>query len=639
MSGQSPANPPPPAPKPPQAGWLYERIHRSERPKSSWMPWLVASVVLHALIFGLLAMVSLSTGGAVRQPDIVVNTDIVEIFREEPVTRRSVITGEAAQSRGDRAAQLAEALKPAGEGVTPMGVDTLDLSGLDKDLLARRGPSAGAEGMGGAGGSPTASDLTRRVSRPGGKRDYKAVLDDLALSIADRGRRGRVTAVILFDESQSLLDARKLVSDQLERTFADLKFEITETEEKRIRWSVISFSAQPKMLLEPTRDISKVREAVARMPKDPAGSENVLRAIEFAVEKLATDRLMILLVSDEQGDDIGLSEKTYPSRITALQRTVDLCRKNKTEVYVLGQEAMLSQGTLFLYIEALKKSGYLMRGLPTCRPEVLGHTDRLGSRNLYIPSGFGCYSLSLLADRTGGRFFILSDKESPYDEAAMLAYEPEWCYPNEYDERTRQSPLRKAVLEAVEEAPRKVYAPDWQFVDTTWPRQQYAWTQMTRRIGETTRWCDKTIDELLALRKRLPEEKQARKRWEANLDLTVALLYKLKAMEMEYAAHLDQAAKSKDYPVKPPVTPEKRLIWRLDIPRDGKAAWAGGRDEQNARERATQALESVARTHANTPWAARAKDELLWMKPMRLDYTEVDMPYPPPHERPVYPGL
>ena len=47
----------------------------------------------------------------------------------------------------------------------------------------------------------------------------------------------------------------------------------------------------------------------------------------------------------------------------------------------------------------------------------------------------------------------------------------------------------------------------------------------------------------MGARRELDKEKEARKRWEANYDLTLALLYKMKAMLMEYRAKVSEASR------------------------------------------------------------------------------------------------
>jgi len=606
------------------------RIIRHER-VSSWAPWLLASAVLHTLLLLVLASMRFGTPGRGEPPPIHIDTDLVEIFRTEPVTEMvQVIKMDKPVAMSGRAEQLRRALEGTGESVPVMAVESLDLSGLSHDLLARKDRTG--KDPGGTG------DLAGRVTTGSG-RDYRAILDVLARRILDTVQRHRLLVVILFDESQSLLDDRVLVSQQLGRTFADLKFAMTDAQEKNLKWAVVSFSGDPRLWLAPTSEMEKVRQAIAKMGVNTQGKENVLKAVQYCVGELAreAERLFIVIVTDEQGDDV--------EKPRALEMTVDLCVRNRTRVYVLGREAMLQDASLWVYIKKLEQHGSMERGLPTCRLEVPPRIERWMRHHAYIPSGFGCYSLSLLAEKTNGQFFILSETEPKYKAQELAGYEPEWCFPQEYEVRTKQSPVRRAITDIIAEMPADMI-PWWEFCDANFAQQRQNWRQRSQQLEKKIKWCDASLDRLLRLAEDVKREKFAPKRWQANWALTIAMIYRLKAILMQARVWFEELQKLPDYPRKPPpvppgAQPKQALIYSVVLagPRDKGARLVGGPAEKAAWERAIAALEEVQRLHRGTPWAECALVEQRHMVPVVVHFEVVDLPYPPPRAPVQHPNL
>ena len=330
-----------------QPGWLSARVHgRGGGMHGSWA-WLIVSIGLHSLVLIILAGIRFGAVAQEEKADIEIQTDLVETFRIEPKIYRTQLDPSKAVSAAERAAQLQRALLGSGKQVPVMDVDTLDLGAIGVDLLGRKGGGRDSDWPGGG-------NLTGKVDTGTG-RDYQSVLDTMAREILDQIDKRRLLIVILFDESQSLLDDRKLVSAQLERTFADLKFTMTDRQEKRLKWAVVSFSTAPRMWLPPTESVEKVRRAIAKMRIDQSGKENVLGGIDYCVRELSreADRMFILLVTDEQGDDVGLEADAPPRKRRAMKDTIDACRQRKTSVFVLGREAMLNHASIWIHLNGL----------------------------------------------------------------------------------------------------------------------------------------------------------------------------------------------------------------------------------------------------------------------------------------------
>ena len=595
-----------------QGAGLYAQVRGRRRRGLStfWGEGFAVSVVLHIIALIILAGIKFS-GPPPEVAPIRIDTDFVEAFKPEPVTVRSVINMDRTTSIADQGAKLAGKLAVKDRPVPIMDVDRLDIGGLGFDLLARKD-------------KPVASmpyrtgDLTGKVHHEGG-RDYESAMDALARPIVSEVKRRRLLVCILFDGSRSLLKERDLLSAQLQQTFDELKFAVTERQEKRIKWAVVSFGKETRLELKPTRDIRKVQKSLASMPMDESGEENVLKGINFCLNhselRRKAARMFILLLSDEEGDDIGLGGKTTQEKI-ALKRAVQACKRKKTRVFVLSRDALFLAPGYHYYqtIDGESCYGYQDLGLSTCRQELALPAWWLPLGDYYTPrrpAGFGCYALSMLAHQTGGTFFIISDKASVYKANDLRPYEPEWCYPDQYDKRNKSSALRKTLRRITSEFYQGL---SWGAYHGSWSEVKPKWSNYGRMLRSKDNWCDKNIRKLSSLEGKSGREKHARKRWEANYDLTLAQLYKMRVMLAEHGKAVKwMLANPPPVPGPKPKSEHKvdlRYALYLASRGDKTIRLARGREQQNAREKAIKALEKVIRKHPGTPWAATAQHEL-----------------------------
>jgi len=587
-------------------------------------PWgvgLLVSIVIH-LVF-LLVLAGVRFGVIMKdRPTIEINTDLVEEFAPEPVTVRSVIKLKETDSAAAEGARAAEKLKSDEKPAPVMQVDPLDLGGLKYDLTTRGKRPRGVD-LGG-------TDVTGKIGRRGDK-GYKGAMDAISGPIVGRLSKGKLTVAVLFDGSPSLVGERARLAAQLQRTYDDLKFAITDRQEQRLRWAVVYYGKKPRMMLKPTQKFSRVLKTLSKMPVEDSSEENVLAAIEYCLKRLSRKdaRMIILLLTDEQGDDIGIryavappSERPASLYKNALSRAVEACRRRRASVFVLGREAWLQRTYEYIRIHNANENsvGYDNIGLSSCRMELPPRQDFHGIARTPVPSGFGCYALTLLATKTNGTFFIVTGRESSYASDALRAYRPEWVYPREYDKRNRASRLRRAIYEIVSKIlPYPGGGGDLYWEAGEWSTQRSEWRRNGRRIREQIKFCDQSIRRLLALKGRADDEKHARRRWEANYDLTLAELYKMKVMLLQ---HQRAVAKLLSRRPRPPG----------DRPRGhvpGYSVWAAGVGDRlvtipndpairNALEKAKRALEVVMRKHAGTPWAASARRELESIVPVRI---------------------
>ena len=115
-------------------------------------------------------------------------------------------------------------------------------------------------------------------------------------------------------------------------------------------------------------------------------------------------RLLIVLVTDESGDDGDFVEEAH-------QAVVSL----KVPVYVIGRQSLFGYGTAHLrYVDPVTKDVYwpsIHRGPESADVETL-QWDGLHGRWEEQPSGFAPYELARLAKDTGGIYFLLPSEEN-----------------------------------------------------------------------------------------------------------------------------------------------------------------------------------------------------------------------------------
>jgi hypothetical protein len=230
-----------------------------------------------------------------------------------------------------------------------------------------------------------------------------------------------------------------------------------------------------------------------------------------------------------------------------------------------------------------------------------------------VPSGFGPYFLAALAQQTKGSYYIVTTNHSPYEWRTLKAYQPELCSPEEYDKRNKSSPLRSAIHNVVSKM-------------LSWPAHRgdfhgngrpSHWNRNRSRIRRQLAFCEAGIKRLVRLKRESDKEKYARKRWEANYDLTLAQLYKIRFMLLQHRLAIPKS--EEELPPLPAVRPPKGTAVYGTVPYgSADGPFPDDREVLNARDKARRALELVVRKHPDTPWAERAQNDIDTLRPVRV---------------------
>ena len=459
-----------------------------------------------------------------------------------------------------------------------------------------------------AGGGRIRGDVTAMTSEVG------EALDQLAREILRRLASRKLVVVWVFDESSSMKDDQQAIREKFDRVAGELKLNIDEGDRSvnALTHAVVGYGNGLHFVQDrPTADIDAVGRAIAKIPIDSTGTENTFSALRSVVARYARylddDRgLMIVLVTDESGDDGNLVEE---ARQALLSRDVPL--------YVVGRQSLFGYGRAHLrYEDPVTHDIYwpaIRRGPESPGAESL-QWDGLHERRDEQPSGFAPYELGRLVRDTGGIYFILPteegmrarQREQKYSMTTLKEYVPAYESRIEYVKRRESSDLRGTLAAIVEETrgygfrvglPVELGPLEGAILDE--------YPKVERRFGE-----------LLAIERRLRALKTARdrepeRRWQAHYDLILAQIvaYQIKAYEYQACLRemVAQANAGKLVPSKAPIPGKLAVGWSLDHTKARKA----DPSETEAKYREAEALlKAVIERHPNSPWADLAQDEL-----------------------------
>ena len=460
-----------------------------------------------------------------------------------------------------------------------------------------------APGVDLGGGGLIAGDVAFQANGVG------PALDQIAHEILRHLGQHKLTVLWMFDESGSMKDDQKAIKEKFERIVADLKTHADP--EKKISdpltHAVIGFGQDLHYDLEkPTANAEGIGKAIEHLKVDDTGTENTLHAITEVVDHYASlirkdRRLMIVLVTDESGDDGPYIEEAHQAVVS-----------RKVPVYVIGRQALFGYGTAHLkYIDPVTKDVYwpeIRRGPESADIECL-QWDGLHERREEQPSGFGPYELARLAQDTGGIYFLLPSeegmrvrqREQTYSIADLKEYRPDYSHRQAYTAARQKSDLRRTLHDIIVRTRDYGYPNLFPVVPAEFvPKAGEAVTLATERLNDLLD-VQKVLESLAKQREREPD-----KRWQAHYDLMLAQIVTYQIKSYEYRACLEEMAKNPPRPKEMP-TPDRDVRWEIVHSGDRRAPKE--RTEKKYQE-ATRLLKEVIARHPKTPWADLAQDEL-----------------------------
>ncbi|MBX7168822.1 MAG: VWA domain-containing protein [Pirellulales bacterium] len=453
-----------------------------------------------------------------------------------------------------------------------------------------------------------AAELSEMVVRKGTIGDsvmeVEGAVDRITHEIVTYLEQSKVLVVWMMDASISLADERTQVANRLERVFRELDQLGSLSGSDALENAVVAFGQQWQELVAPTADEAMVVDAIRKVPTDETGSENVFTALLAAVDKYRALRgheqrkIMVVIWTDESGDDDN-----------ELEDAVRQCQKLAVPVFAVGPSSMFGRvmGT-HAYVHPEDGKTYQLpvnRGPDSVRQELL----RLpywfeGPQLESVRAGVGPFSLTRLTQETGGAYFVSEQAadRSPFSLATMRNYLPDYNSATEYVRSAAASPLRKAVLQAVEVTHRRELrgAPRLSFAPTGETFQDDL-----REAQQTVAYNSVILDQALEFfgPKGLEEayQKEAAARWRAFYDLTFGRLLAMRVRCNEYNwACAQMRGKGSEF------VDQQSNRWKFKP--DAKINF--GTASERAAAEATRLLKRCVEQNPNTPWALLAQREL-----------------------------
>jgi von Willebrand factor type A domain len=455
-----------------------------------------------------------------------------------------------------------------------------------------------------SGGGMIAGDVTFDAT------DVGAALDQLAREILRHLQDHKLTVIWLFDESESMKDDQKAIREKFSRVASELRVNV-DTKKKNdppLTHAIVGFGGDVHFELErPTADIDQIGRAIDRLRIEPSGVENTLTAIFKVIDHYGVlinkdRRLLIVLVTDESGDDGGYVEEARQAAVS-----------KRVPIYVIGRQSLFGyRDARLLYIDPVTKDHYwpvIHRGPETADVEML-QWDGLHSRWDEQPSGFAPYELARLAKDSGGIYFLLPSEETmrvrqrekAYQIKDLKEYVPAYESRGEYNEKRMRSELRRTMAEIIRATRDFPFRRHFSIIpEVTAQQASEEYPNVTFRLNA-----------LIEIEQRLRKLKSARdreteKRWRAHYDLMLAQVVAYQIQAYEYRAALQELVAKPPKPSRMPVPGELVVEWVLDHAKEPKAP---KNETEKPRAEATKLLKQVIADHPKTPWADLAQDEL-----------------------------
>ena len=308
-----------------------------------------------------------------------------------------------------------------------------------------------------------AQDLVANVG-PGGSeasaKGSEGAMDILA-AVIDSHLEQRPTVVCwLFDQSVSLVAQRKDIASRLDKVFLQIN-------NPGLRNMVVSFGEKINFVVKaPIKESEVVVDAIESIPVDDSGAEMTFSAIMAAAEsakqiRSSKNNMMIVVFTDEVGNDVGLCEKT-----------AQYCRNVGVSVYVVGIPAPFGTNEVKIkYVEFDPKYSQdvtwavVNQGPESRFPEFV----RLSNDDA-VDSGFGPFHLSKICADTGGMYLRVhansgskgrvSDEETAplasrlrmfFGSEVMRSYRPDYGSPERLEKEIKSNQAKKALVVAASE--------------------------------------------------------------------------------------------------------------------------------------------------------------------------------------------
>ena len=436
------------------------------------------------------------------------------------------------------------------------------------------------------------------------------VLDRLTIEIANNAKNNDLNVIWLFDASISLSKQREDIRDRFEKIIQEIGMN---SFSHSIKHTICSFGSSLSVInSDPTNDKDILYKSIDSIVLDETGVENIFGSIEQLCKQYKTTRNMIVVFTDEIGDDINL-----------LDKTVVEARRKGTRIYVVGPPAPFGLSSIeFKYVDPDPKFDQNERWVEINQgPETLFKM----TLDLYslpidesgLDSGFGPYALSKICVDTGGIYFAVhpnrnenqvSKKEiSPlssyisvfFDNAVMKKYSPDYRSILLQTKENQTHKIKTALLNACKIP---IQINNSQKTNFT----AYTEGEFVEQLNEAQKYSAKIepqIDRIYSILKEVESQSKSldEKRWLASYNLAMGRILATKCRIELYNAMLAEAKTGlqKNDP--------KNNLWNLEF--DAEFTTKSSQ-LQKSYATAIKYLQSIVSDFPDTPWALVAQNEL-----------------------------
>lgn len=538
-------------------------------------PFWIVSIALHVVVFIILAAFIMAPP-VKQKPRVLLNVEEVEVTKEiQPMVREDNLA-ENTTAAAASGFQTAETLQSAMSETKDVQVEALDVMGIRS--VMKSGSRGEFDGTG--------NDQGLNLIGQTGVASLQGAVDQFAIETLNSISKGQTLVILLIDESRSIVNKDlPIIVQRMDHYFKQISLNLRPDQMTRGHWAVISYGAKPTLRGPPSSDLEQTKAALRRVEVDASGDENVLAAVNYALDQYGgkAKYTLIAALTDEIGSDTGNSN--------LLEATIARLRKYGARFYVFGREANF--GNPYQEVE-VEFGGKKYRSPADMGPEsprdelwrdpIHGAWWQADSRNL--PSGFPMYALNRMCLATDGIYFLL-EAQSKYDERKLYAlYYPDSVSRARYDAMMKENPLRRELAETWTKMGQLSFQWDFRKVDQVDKAMDSA--------EKNAAWCYKQAVELRRLKLSTPPEGRNWTRWMAHADVTVAQLLRLRHMYSQYRwALMDFKATQKTIPE------NKRLIC-IGVNTGGQVR--GGRQGVQDVEDTKAAIQYAFDQHKGTPW-------------------------------------
>jgi len=461
-------------------------------------------------------------------------------------------------------------------------------------------------------------DLMGTTEHAGGT---DGAIDRMTWEIAASLRERKTIVGWLFDESLSLQDRRSQIADRFDAIYAQLG-QMNVKADENLMTGIVGFGQDVHLLQSPPiNDTAKLSAVVRNIENDESGQEAVFSAVDRAMTAFVRQKkeqqanLMLIIVTDERGDDFA-----------QLEKVIRKCTRSGTRVYCIGNSAVFGREKGYVNFKWEAQGTQFQADLPVQQGPETAMVEGLqlpfwtgGGRNLdRMSAGFGPYALTRICAETGGIYFIADQVRGPqFDPSIMRQYSPDYRPQREYEKELSSNSAKAALVKAAQNAvPEDAIAqPQQRFLATTD-------TVLRQRITEAQKPLA-TLDYYLQELHRILEQgerdrdKLDSNRWRASYDLAMGRVMAMRVRAFGYNSMLAEMKSS-------PRTFEKEGAnqWVLS-PADASDA---GAQVKRMHDKAMEYLSRVVDEHPRTPWAWLAKVEL--EEPLGWKWSEATVAVP-----------